>query len=70
MNNVIELLLNYWILINASYFQAVRTLGMWGLFTRGLPLRIIMVGTLTGAQWATYDAFKVLVGLYVHVWHN
>jgi hypothetical protein len=46
-----------------SYFQAVRTLGMWGLFTRGLPLRIIMVGTITGAQWAAYDAFKVFVGL-------
>jgi len=49
--------------MNSSYFQAVRTLGMWGLFTRGLPLRIIMVGTLTGAQWAAYDAFKVFVGL-------
>ncbi|BAF11547.1 Os03g0263400 [Oryza sativa Japonica Group] len=43
--------------------DAVRTLGVWGLLTRGLPLRIIMVGTLTGAQWATYDAFKVFVGL-------
>ncbi|GJN08378.1 hypothetical protein PR202_ga26289 [Eleusine coracana subsp. coracana] len=47
----------------ATVADAVRTLGMWGLFTRGLPLRIIMVGTLTGAQWATYDAFKVFVGL-------
>ncbi|KAL6649630.1 hypothetical protein ACP70R_013854 [Stipagrostis hirtigluma subsp. patula] len=47
----------------ATVADAVKTLGMWGLFTRGLPLRIIMVGTLTGAQWATYDAFKVFVGL-------
>uniref|UniRef100_A0A0D9VS83 Uncharacterized protein n=1 Tax=Leersia perrieri TaxID=77586 RepID=A0A0D9VS83_9ORYZ len=47
----------------ATMADAVRTLGVWGLFTRGLPLRIIMVGTLTGAQWATYDAFKVFVGL-------
>jgi len=47
----------------ATVADAVRTLGMWGLFTRGLPLRIIMVGALTGAQWATYDAFKVFVGL-------
>lgn len=47
----------------ATVADAVRTLGMWGLFTRGLPLRIIMVGTLTGAQWAAYDAFKVFVGL-------
>ncbi|KAF6135796.1 hypothetical protein GIB67_017170 [Kingdonia uniflora] len=29
-----------------------------GLFTRGLPLRIVMIGTLTGAQWGIYDAFK------------
>uniref|UniRef100_A0A0E0KBL3 Uncharacterized protein n=1 Tax=Oryza punctata TaxID=4537 RepID=A0A0E0KBL3_ORYPU len=47
----------------ATMADAVRTLGVWGLLTRGLPLRIIMVGTLTGAQWATYDAFKVFVGL-------
>lgn len=33
------------------------------LFTRGLPLRILMVGTLTGLQWGIYDAFKVYVGL-------
>uniref|UniRef100_A0A6N2MFB3 Uncharacterized protein n=1 Tax=Salix viminalis TaxID=40686 RepID=A0A6N2MFB3_SALVM len=42
---------------------AVRQLGLWGLFTRGLPLRIVMIGTLTGAQWGIYDAFKVFVGL-------
>jgi len=34
-----------------------------GLFTRGLPLRIVMIGTLTGAQWGLYDSFKVFVGL-------
>lgn len=45
--------------------QAVKKLGLWGLFTRGLPLRIVMIGTLTGAQWGIYDAFKVFVGLYV-----
>jgi solute carrier family 25 phosphate transporter 3 len=50
-------------MMNELHFQAITTLGLWGLFTRGLPLRIIMVGTLTGAQWATYDAFKVFVGL-------
>lgn len=33
------------------------------LFTRGLPLRIVMIGTLTGLQWGIYDAFKVYVGL-------
>lgn len=43
--------------------QAVKKLGLWGMFTRGLPLRILMVGTLTGAQWGIYDSFKVFVGL-------
>ena len=33
------------------------------LLTRGLPLRIVMIGTLTGLQWGIYDAFKVYVGL-------
>ncbi|CAL9123085.1 unnamed protein product [Musa acuminata var. zebrina] len=47
----------------ATVTDAVRQLGLWGLFTRGLPLRIVMIGTLTGAQWGIYDAFKVLVGL-------
>ncbi|KMT10906.1 hypothetical protein BVRB_5g113190 [Beta vulgaris subsp. vulgaris] len=47
----------------ASVADAVKKLGVWGLFTRGLPLRIVMIGTLTGAQWGIYDAFKVFVGL-------
>ncbi|KAF3332489.1 mitochondrial phosphate carrier protein 3 [Carex littledalei] len=47
----------------ATIQDAVRNLGFWGLFTRGLPLRIIMIGTLTGLQWVIYDAFKVSVGL-------
>ncbi|KAK9108584.1 hypothetical protein Syun_024595 [Stephania yunnanensis] len=42
---------------------AVKNLGLMGLFTRGLPLRIVMIGTLTGAQWLIYDSFKVFVGL-------
>ncbi|KAL8154144.1 hypothetical protein V2J09_011904 [Rumex salicifolius] len=42
----------------ATVNDAVKKLGLWGLFTRGLPLRIVMVGTLTGAQWTIYDAFK------------
>lgn len=33
--------------------------GVWN----GLPVRIIMVGTLTGFQWLIYDSFKVYVGL-------
>ncbi|KAB1217520.1 Mitochondrial phosphate carrier protein 3, mitochondrial [Morella rubra] len=47
----------------ASVGDAVKKLGLWGLCTRGLPLRIIMIGTLTGVQWGIYDAFKVFVGL-------
>lgn len=47
----------------ATVGDAVKNLGLWGLFTRGLPLRILMIGTLTGAQWAIYDSFKVFVGL-------
>ncbi|CAM6111982.1 unnamed protein product [Calypogeia fissa] len=47
----------------ATVSQAVSEMGMVSLFTRGLPLRIVMIGTLTGAQWGIYDAFKVYVGL-------
>ncbi|XP_078447168.1 mitochondrial phosphate carrier protein 3, mitochondrial-like [Wolffia australiana] len=47
----------------ATVADAVRKLGVWGLFTRGLSLRILMLGALTGAQWGIYDSFKVLVGL-------
>jgi solute carrier family 25 phosphate transporter 3 len=45
------------------WVQAISDLGIVALFTRGLPLRIVMIGTLTGAQWGIYDAFKVFVGL-------
>ena len=43
--------------------QTSKQMGWWNLFTRGLPLRILMVGTLTGLQWGIYDAFKVYSGL-------
>lgn len=33
--------------------------GIWN----GLPVRIVMIGTLTGFQWLIYDLFKVYVGL-------
>ncbi|CAK9166145.1 unnamed protein product [Ilex paraguariensis] len=39
----------------ATVGDAVNKLGVWGLFTRGLPLGIVMIGTLTGAQWGIYD---------------
>lgn len=47
----------------ASVGDIVKEMGWFALFTRGLTLRIIMVGTLTGLQWGIYDAFKVYVGL-------
>ncbi|MCO5595139.1 hypothetical protein L7F22_049177 [Adiantum nelumboides] len=47
----------------ATVGEAVKKMGILGLCTRGLPLRIVMIGTLTGAQWGIYDAFKVFVGL-------
>lgn len=47
----------------ATVGSIVAEMGLPALFTRGLPLRIIMVGTLTGLQWGIYDAFKVFVGL-------
>ncbi|KAL2928180.1 Mitochondrial phosphate carrier protein 3 mitochondrial [Bienertia sinuspersici] len=47
----------------ATIGDAVKKMGVLGLCTRGLPLRIVMIGTLTGAQWGIYDAFKVFAGL-------
>ncbi|CAO2828680.1 unnamed protein product [Amaranthus hypochondriacus] len=47
----------------ATVGDAVNKMGLLGLCTRGLPIRIVMIGTLTGAQWGIYDAFKVFVGL-------
>jgi solute carrier family 25 (mitochondrial phosphate transporter), member 3 len=37
-------------------------LGMRGIW-RGLGMRVVMVGTLTGLQWFIYDSFKAFVGL-------
>lgn len=46
--------------------QAVKRIygeiGFGGLWN-GLPVRIVMIGTLTGLQWLIYDSFKVFVGL-------
>jgi hypothetical protein len=36
----------------------INEIGWAKLFTNGLPLRIVMVGTLTGLQWGIYDAYK------------
>lgn len=34
-------------------------LGLWN----GLPVRVVMIGTLTALQWLIYDSFKVALGL-------
>jgi len=47
----------------ATAGDIVREMGWGALFTRGLPLRIVMIGTLTGLQWGIYDAYKVYAGL-------
>ncbi|GIL43203.1 hypothetical protein Vafri_1007 [Volvox africanus] len=47
----------------ATAGDIIKEMGWYALFTRGLGLRIIMIGTLTGLQWGIYDAFKVSFGL-------
>jgi len=39
-----------------------KQIGFRGLWN-GLPVRIVMIGTLTGMQWLMYDSFKIMVGL-------
>jgi hypothetical protein len=39
-------------------------IGFMGLWN-GLPVRIVMIGTLTAFQWLIYDAFKVYLGVSV-----
>ncbi|KAF5776438.1 putative mitochondrial carrier domain protein [Helianthus annuus] len=41
----------------------IKKLGVRGLFTRELALLILMIGTLTGAQWGIYYVFNVFIGL-------
>jgi solute carrier family 25 phosphate transporter 3 len=36
-------------------------IGFGGLWN-GLPVRIVMIGTLTGLQWMIYDYFKMYMG--------
>ncbi|KAF2164383.1 hypothetical protein M409DRAFT_25261 [Zasmidium cellare ATCC 36951] len=39
-----------------------KEIGFGGLWA-GLPIRIVMIGTLTGLQWMIYDSFKIFMGL-------
>jgi len=40
-------------------YSEIGFIGLWN----GLPVRIVMIGTLTGLQWMIYDSFKLFVGL-------
>jgi len=40
-----------------------REVGLVNLATKGLPTRVLMIGTLTGLQWWIYDSFKAAFGL-------
>ncbi|KAF3440899.1 hypothetical protein FNV43_RR19185 [Rhamnella rubrinervis] len=42
---------------------AVKKIGLVNLFTRSLPIRIMLVGPVVTLQWLFYDTIKVLSGL-------
>lgn len=46
----------------AAMSRIYKNIGFAGLWN-GLPVRIVMIGTLTGLQWMIYDSFKIFVGL-------
>lgn len=46
----------------AAMSRIYSNIGFSGLWN-GLPVRIVMIGTLTGLQWMIYDSFKLFMGL-------
>ncbi|KAF2221766.1 mitochondrial carrier domain-containing protein [Elsinoe ampelina] len=46
----------------AAMGRIYKDIGFGGLWN-GLPVRIVMIGTLTGLQWMIYDSFKIFMGL-------
>ncbi|KAF2253392.1 mitochondrial carrier [Trematosphaeria pertusa] len=46
----------------AATGRIYKDIGFAGLWN-GLPVRIVMIGTLTGLQWMIYDYFKIFMGL-------
>jgi len=46
----------------AAMGRIYKDIGFGGLWN-GLPVRIVMIGTLTGLQWMIYDYFKIFMGL-------
>merc|ERR1712193_148592 len=43
--------------------EIFKEMGLWNACTKGLPARIIMIGTLTALQWFIYDGVKVALRL-------
>ncbi|RMX65655.1 hypothetical protein DD238_006933 [Peronospora effusa] len=46
-----------------GFGQIASETGLVNLATKGLGTRILMIGTLTGAQWWIYDTFKTVMGM-------
>ncbi|KAI3704468.1 hypothetical protein L1987_74688 [Smallanthus sonchifolius] len=47
----------------SSLKMVVKKIGLRDLFTRSLPIRIMLVGPVVTLQWLIYDSIKVLSGL-------
>lgn len=45
--------------VTSRVYKDIGFRGLWN----GLPVRIVMIGTLTGLQWMIYDYFKIFMGL-------
>ena len=45
--------------VTSRIYKDIGFRGLWN----GLPVRIVMIGTLTGLQWMIYDYFKMFMGL-------
>uniref|UniRef100_A0A7N0UJZ0 Mitochondrial phosphate carrier protein n=1 Tax=Kalanchoe fedtschenkoi TaxID=63787 RepID=A0A7N0UJZ0_KALFE len=46
-----------------SIKQAIKNIGFVNLFTRSLPIRVMLIGPVVTMQWLLYDTIKVLSGL-------
>ena len=52
----------------AAVGRIYKDIGFGGLWN-GLPVRIVMVGTLTGLQWMIYDSYKIYMGVSLSLIH-
>ncbi|KAM3259670.1 hypothetical protein ACQJBY_051130 [Aegilops geniculata] len=46
-----------------NIIHAIKSIGLRGLFTRSLPIRITLVGPVVTMQWFFYDTIKIFTGL-------